>query len=112
MRTPPFGKLLERLLLSGQKPNNSVYLYLGYHAWAKGKSSSVSRPKNTLILPIDKSVYDYDWPVMGCEILIIETSNLKTEYVENVVQHLFDYGASKALLISQNLSITSYKKDF
>ena len=112
MRTPPFGKPLQQLLSKGVRPSNSIYFYVGYHAWDKGKMSSISRPERTLILPLEKSVLDYDWPVNECEILMIETSQLKTEYLENVAHVLLSEGADKVVLISLNLLPTIYKKDF
>jgi hypothetical protein len=112
MKTPPFGKPLQALLQSGQIPNNSVYLYIGNLAWDKGRSSSISRSARTLILPFGHNPLEYEWPVQGCDILMIETSPIDTEFIENFVNLLFSEGAIKITLISVNLLSTIYKKDF
>lgn len=112
MKVPPFGKPLKELLQSGQLPNNNVWLYIGDKAWEKGKSSSIARPSRTLILPNGHNPLDYNWPVNGCDILIIETSPVDTEFIEHFVNLLFAEGAIKVTLISVNLLSTIYKKDF
>lgn len=112
MKLPPFGKPLKDLLNSGQLPNNSVYLYIGNEAWDKGKISSYYRPTRTLILPPDCSPLLYKWPVNGCDILMIETTFLDTGYIENFVNILFEYGATRVTLIDIELFLTIYKKDF
>jgi hypothetical protein len=112
MKIPPFGKPLQVLLQSGQIPNNSVYLYIGNLAWDKGRSSSISRSTRTLILPFGHNPLEYDWPVNGCDILMIETSQIDTEFIESFADLLLIEGATKVTLISINLLSTIYKKDF
>lgn len=112
MKIPPYGKPLKALLESGQLPTNSVYLYIGEHAWDKGRSSSICRPTRTLVLPTNELPFSYGWPVQGCDILMIETSHLATEYIEDIVNTLFTYGATKILLIQLDFSTIVYKKDF
>jgi len=112
MKLPPYSKPLHQLLTSGQKPTNSVYVFIGSESWDRGKVSSRTRPTRTIALPPDHSPFAYDWPVKGCEILIIETSELVTEYIESIAQALFDYDAERVVLLSLNLLSTTYKKDF
>ena len=112
MKLPPYGKPLKALLEQGQLPNNSVYLYIGEKAWDKGYLSSISRPTRTLILPPSEFPIIYDWPVKGCDILMIETTPCDTGSIENLVDILFIYGAEKITLISTDFLSTLYKKDF
>jgi hypothetical protein len=112
MKLPPYGKPLHQLLLSNKKPDNNVYCYCGDKAWDLGKSSSICRPTRTLVLPPTHFARSYIWPVAGCEILLIETSEVMDYYIESIVQSLFDYDANSVVLLSFNLLITSYKKDF
>jgi len=112
MKVPPYGKPLKALLEQGQLPNNSVYLYIGQKAWDKGQLSAISRPTRTLILPYGQSPLLYEWPVNGCDILMIETSPIDTEYIENFANLLFSYGAIKIVLINVNLLSITYEKDF
>ena len=111
MKPPPFGKPLKALLENAQLPTNSVYIYIGNKAWEKGKNSSVMRPNRTLILPPDESPLAYDWPVNGCDILMIETSKLDKYYIEWIVDTLFAYAANRIVLISVEMLSTIYKKD-
>ncbi len=112
MKVPPFGKPLKELLQSGELPTNSIYLYIGNKAWERGKKSSISRTSRTLILPPNESPLIYDWPVNGCDILMIETSPIDTESIEHLVAILFGNGATKVTLISFDFLLTIYKKDF
>jgi hypothetical protein len=112
MKLAPYGKPLKSLLDNGQLPNNSVYLYIGDKAWDKGALSSICRPSRTLVLPPHHTPLIYEWPVNGCDILMIETSPLETEFIENFVNLLFSHGATKIVLINFNLLSVTYKKDF
>ncbi len=112
MKIPPYGKPLKALLEAGQLPINSVYLYIGEHAWEKGKLSAYCRPTRTLALPPNHLPFSYEWCVQGCDILMIETSHVATEYIEDIVSELFKYGATKVTLISTDFLVTTYKKDF
>ena len=111
MKIPPYGNPLKALLESGQLPDNNVYLYIGELSWQKGKSSTIMRPSKTLVLPPWHSPLAYEWPVNGCDILIIETSPVDTEKIRDLVTVLFGYGAIKATLISHDFYTTTYEKD-
>jgi hypothetical protein len=112
VKTPPFGKPLKALLQSGQIPLNNVYVYIGNLSWEKGKSSSICRPERTLILPPSDNPVIYDWPVKGCDILIIETSMLLPAFIEDVVYILFRHEAIKVTSIAPDFNVTYFKKDF
>lgn len=112
MKIPPYGKSLKELLESGQFPNNSIYLYIGDKAWDRGKLSSISRTSRTLILPPKDHPLIYDWPVCGCDILIIETSPQNETFIQELVSILFAFDADKVTFISHNFYPTYYKKDF
>jgi len=112
MKLPPYGKPLHELLLSNKKPDNSVYCYIGQGSWEKGKVSSISRPTRTLALPPNHSPFSYLWPVHGCEILLIETSELVTEYIEDIVRVLFAHQAHRIVCLSSEFLSTTYEKDF
>lgn len=112
MKVPPYGKPLKALLEDGQLPDNSVYLYIGDKSWEKGKLSSYCRPTRTLSLPPNHLPFSYEWPVNGCDILMIETSHLSDEYIQDIVNTLFIHNAIKVTLISFDFSINIYKKDF
>lgn len=112
MKNPPYSKPLKVLLEQGQLPSNSVYLYIGNKAWDAAKATHMSRPSRTLLLPPEKKPSDYDWPVKGCDILMVETSKVDTEYIEYFALILFSYGATRVTLISTDFLFTTYEKDF
>jgi hypothetical protein len=112
MKVPPYSKPLHEALLNGQRPTSELYLYIGNNAWDKGRNSVVMRPSRTLVLPPNESPTNYFWPVHGCNIIMIETSRLSTEYIELIAQILLDYGSGRIMLISHNLLTTIYEKDF
>ena len=114
MKVPPFGKPLKELLCSGSLPNNSVWLYVGKNAWQAGKNTCLSRPTRTLVLPPNASPLEYDWPVNGCSIVLVETAFVFTVQIEHLINILFSYEATGVALISADprSKLTFYKKDF
>jgi hypothetical protein len=112
MKLPPFGKPLKALLDEGKFPNNAVYLYTGNNAWRSGSNTVISRPNRTLILPPNESPFDYDWPVNGCDILLIETSKQSKDYRETLAMVLLSAGANKIVCITKDLPSPIYKKEF
>ena len=111
MKVPPYGKPLKALLEQGQLPSNDIYIYVGEYAWEKGKKSSQTKPDRTLVLPPKHPPEQYEWPIYGCDILIIETSLLDRSYIEDSVYVLFIYGAKQVIAISPDLQNTLYEKD-
>jgi hypothetical protein len=112
MKVPPYGRPLKTLLSCDLLLTNSVYLYIGENAWEDGKMSSICRPMRTLVLPPHTSPLLYEWPVYGCDIMIIETTLVPTTEIEHLVKVLFSYGATGVSLVSVDFSSTFYKKDF
>jgi len=111
MKLPPYGKPIKALLQTGIVPKNDIYIYVGEYAWDKGKKSYKTKPDRTLILPPTDSPQQYEWPVKGCDIIIIETSQLPNELLEDIVYVLFIYGAKQVITISKDLRNTFYEKD-
>jgi len=92
MRTfkiPPFSKPLYDLQKSGYSPNNSIYLFIGNKAWAKGQAFSKMYPTRTMIIPPWLPPIDYHWPVNECDILIIDTGYAEKSYVEELALCLY-----------------------
>jgi type I restriction enzyme, R subunit len=80
MRLPPFSSNLQKLLSTGKKPSNDVYLLCGMSAWRKAKYFSQHR--FTMCLP----------PYLDPRNLAIELlerlleGEIKTRFLTNVVQ--------------------------
>lgn len=113
LKTAPFGAPLKEALLNGNPPTNSVYLYVGDHAWMEGrKSALVQRPTRTLILPPNESPKLYSWPVLNLDILIIDTSGCEESLIESLMNELMAHGANVVRYISHNGKMTSvYKRN-
>lgn len=88
---PPFGKALHTLLQQGYKPRNSIYLFLGKSAWEAVKR--VVKTQHALVLPPERSPFNYQWPVQHCDVLAFDTSNTPYEQIEKVGYALLIAGA-------------------
>ncbi len=110
-KLPPFGKPLMDLQLQNLRPNNTVYVYIGTNAWAKGKARSVSYPTQTLVLPAYLSAYSYYWPVQQCDVLICDTAYCDASYVEELALCLYDHDAHVVRALSSDFTLTVYQKD-
>lgn len=110
-KIPPYGKPLDELIRSGLRPTNSINLFIGTHAWEKGKSFSLSYPTRTLALPAWQSPHNYSWPVQGCDILIHDTSYANEDYVRELAYALYQHEADIVRFINSEKSIITYHKD-
>ena len=106
----PYGKFLKELISSGKFPTNDVYLFIGDYSWPKAKNFQNLR-SGTLCLPPRHHPSQYEWPVMGCDILIGDTSESLPEYIEDIAYELFSYGANIVRYVSKEGLLTIYKKD-
>lgn len=110
-KLPPFGKGLNALIESGQRPNNDVLLFIGNNALSKGNGFSVSYPDRTLVLPPWLSPETYYWPVIGCDALITDTGFAEDDYIEDLVLCLFAHGANVCRFISHDSTFTKFEKE-
>jgi hypothetical protein len=110
-KLPPYGKPLGELIKSGSKPTNSVNLFIGPNAWKKGESFSISYPLRTLILPAWHSPFIYYWPVKECDILIFDTGYSEKDYVDEVVDALYQDEADIIRFIDSEKNLIVYHKD-
>jgi hypothetical protein len=113
LKLPPFGKPLKDLLLKRTPPTNSIYLYIGEHAWKKGRNAAHTyAPDRTLILPPGDSPKLYYWPVFNLDILIIDTSGCDESLIESLMDELMKYGAEVVRYISWDGKMTAvYKRN-
>lgn len=111
MKLPPYGKYLYIALSEGNNPTNDVYLFVGKHAWGKARNSFVMRPTRTLCLPYDHFPEHYDWPVKGCDILVLDTGNGAHRLID-LSLCLYQDGAKIVRSISPYNLLTIYKKEF
>lgn len=95
---PPFGKLLAERLKKKDHLNNDIYLFLGSSAWQRAKNFYI-RGQAVLVLPIDDTPEIYNWPVRGCEVLVVITSELPAHVVELTAQALLSAGAEVARVL-------------
>lgn len=110
-KLPPYGKELFLLQQKGERPANSVNLWIGVNAWKKGQAFIISMPNRTLVLPAWESPDAYFWPVEDCSVLIHETSFAEPDYIQDLVFCLSQAGASQIVLCSYDFIITSFHKE-
>lgn len=89
---PPFGKLLELSLSIGKKPTNSIFFFAGIGSWQKAKT--FTRIQTVLCLPYGEDPFKYRWPIMECDVLVIDTGGLEPDYIEKLAYCLLIAGAS------------------
>ena len=110
-KLPPYGKELFLLQQKGERPHNSIYVYIGLNAWKLGSSSYISRPARTLLLPPWEDPDVYDWPVDECDVLICKTSWADSDYIDDVVKSLFIAGATRAILLDYDHNTIFFHKE-
>lgn len=112
MKLPPYARPLYELISTGFRPDNDVNLFVGQHAWKKGKSSSVSYTYRTIALPPWLSPSSFFWPVNQCDILIVDTGYAEESYTHELVYCLYKDGANNVRLVAPDYSIVLFEKDF
>lgn len=92
-RLPPYGKQLVRLLEKKDHLQNEIFLFIGgKEAWQKGQNFS-NRGKAVLLLPSTEQPELYTWPVYRCDLLVIVTSFVESNYILRTVHALSLFGA-------------------
>lgn len=110
-KSPPYGRPLCKLQQQGYHPTNSVYLFIGNHAWNKGKNFSTIYPERLLILPPWISSKTYHWPVSECDILIFDTGFAEESYIEELVTSLYEHNALIVRVVSPIAPLIVYYKE-
>lgn len=108
---PPYGSILRTKIANNDIPTNDVYLFVGNKSWQTAKDWQLQRP-GSLVLPLNKSPFEYEWPVNGCDILICDTSESMQHIIEDLVVCLYSFGAKIVRFISHDYKLTIFKKDF
>jgi hypothetical protein len=108
MKYSPYGGRLSSAIKDGYPLDQSVYLFCGYHAWKKARGFAVSRTL-LLCLPPWLSPSEFDWPVIGADVLIFDTGNCEVSYIEETAHVLFENGASIVRANMYDNSLIVYK---
>jgi len=106
---PPYGQKLQAYLQKGFKPKNSIFLFLSFKAWEKAKAFNQSQV--VLLLPADRSPYDYCWPVQGCSVLAFDTGGLEPNTIEQTAHALLLAGALSVHIILFDNRLVVYRRD-
>jgi len=109
MNLPPYGIKLYKHLAGGNKLTNDIFLFMGKNAWRKADAHN--RNKFVLCLPPDKNPIDYDWPVLNCDVLIFDSDPIDEYLIELLAEQLFSYGANIVRYVSNEDSMTVFKKE-
>ena len=110
-KLPPFGKPLFNLQESNFAPKNTVFIWVGANGWNKAKNFAISMPNRTLLLPLLEHASSYYWPVKQCDILIIGTSPLYSDYIEELVYVLYEHEAKKVRACTSSYELFVYHKE-
>jgi len=110
-KLPAYSKPLFDLIQSGQRPNNSINVFIGQLAWQKGRVFSVSYPTRTIVLPPWDDPLPFYWPVPTCDVLVHDTGYAETNYLEDLVFSLLRDGASIVRTVSPEFLLTVFHKE-
>ena len=116
MKLVPYSKALLKKVSRGLAPPEFVFLWVGDYASENAESLSTLIPDRTLLLPTTSmlpswlSPFDYIWPVKLCRILIVDTSGIKKESIQELVYWLYKNGAIDVRYLCPDLNLTVYKK--
>lgn len=89
---PPHSDYLFNQMLLGEK--EIVIIFMGTHAEKRSIEFQELLPY-TCYLPTGTHPNRYQWPVMGCTVNLIDTSNSSSEFVKTCVLCLLGYGATR-----------------
>lgn len=89
---PPFGHYLLKQITNGTQ--YAAIIFMGNHAESRAVSFQDHLPY-TCYLPTGTHPKRYQWPVAGCRVYLIDTSNSSGEFVKTCVLCLLEYGATR-----------------
>ncbi len=104
----PYGAKLDKLLSSGFKPKNDVYCFCGLNAWQKAKAFHESH--FAICIPLNENPFKFRWPVVGCSVLLFDTSGLQVTEIEKIVYSLLDAGASIVHVVDFDLNLFVFSR--
>jgi hypothetical protein len=116
LKLAPYSKPLLKKVSRNKPPEQFIFLWVGDYALENAERLCVSLPDRTLMLPITSSLpswlcpFDYIWPVKSCRILIVDTSGIKGESIQELVYWLYENGAVDVRYLSPDLNLVIYKK--
>ena len=108
---PPFGAILNQMHLSNVKPNNSIFVYCGKHAWHCAKESN-NNLVFALCLPPRSKADEYKWPVKGLSFIIINTGDMSEADLRLVAYSLLKADARNVAIFSgENIPTEVYHSE-
>lgn len=88
-KLPPYGKQLKVV-----SPINLVMLYVGDpEGWIAAKADHQAGLNHSLVLPAMYKVDEYQWPVNGCHVVLIDFTMSDAQEVNKLITVLFEAGA-------------------
>jgi hypothetical protein len=110
-KIPLYGIPLYNLQKKGERPTNSIYLFIGQNARKKGEAFKISQPTRLLVLPPYLSPFDFRWPVDQCSVIIFDSGYPDEEYIKDTVHCLYEAGATKVIYSSPEGKTTIFDKE-
>lgn len=97
-KLPPYGRNLARLLASGNKPKNCVFVFAGSNAWQSAEFHK--HRQAVLLLPPGDDPEHFCWPVAGIDCLVGQQGEIHEETLLRLAHVLLRHGATKVCLIA------------
>jgi hypothetical protein len=111
LKLPPYSKELYKKSKKGILPSNDINIWLGKDAWKKANSFAISMPDRLALLPPWDDPNIYFWPVMGCDVLLMDAGGSDNEYIEDLVYYLYRHNANKVRLITHDFNFIIFHKE-
>jgi len=104
----PYGTFLAQEIIShpGYK---IVLIFMGQNGWSRCQSMQSFYPL-TLCLPPRSSPSNFKWPVLGCELYLIDTGCSQDSFIKFCALNFFSSGALKVNYVSVNQSYVIEKE--
>lgn len=96
---PPLGQYLAKQISHGTQ--DVAIVFMGNAAKERAESFQDHLPY-TCYLPTGTNPNRYQWPVMGCWVRLLDTSNSSNAFVKTCVLCLLEYGATRVDYFSAN----------
>lgn len=106
----PYGAYLQAQLIQNRIPRNSVYVFIGWHAWRKAEDFQKIRP-TTLCLSPWRDPSEFRWPVKNCDVLVFDTGGSEGDYFDRIAISLMLNGAEIVRIVPFDENLIAYKRE-
>jgi hypothetical protein len=87
MPLPPYAKILLQYQKYQIELDYLIFLYVGKDAWRDCKKM-LTTGQYAMCLPYDSDVTDYEWPITGLKICIVDTGGMTLDALRRIRAYL------------------------